>query len=279
MTSRFVRSAVWHLGRKLYCVGRKEGPNNPEINGEYWLLEQVVLKHRDKAPAAFLDIGANKGNWSKRAVQVCEERGVASRIYGFEPARATFEYVSKRFAGHANVSVYRLALSCQSGEKDFYITDDLAGTNSLYESNGAFSERVNTGTVDEFLASEAITHVLFVKSDTEGHDFDVIDGARSSLSKGMIDIWQFEYNHRWISSRRYLKDIFAFIADKPYELGKLYGNGIEIYEQWHPELERYFETNYVLVRKGGPFGALCSMTRFNPSNVAVPCNRTGCHGA
>jgi hypothetical protein len=95
-------------------------------------------------------------------------------------------------------------------------------------------------------------------------------GASESLRKGLIDAWQFEYNHRWVSEGSYIKDVFDFIADKPYTLGKVHGNGIETYDMWHPELEHFFESNYVLIRKGSHYEKLCSQVCFNERNVFMP---------
>jgi len=50
--------------------------------------------------------------------------------------------------------------------------------------------------VDEYLAQAQIEHVVFVKSDTEGHDFNVLLGAVELFQQGRVDVWQFEYNHR-----------------------------------------------------------------------------------
>ncbi len=88
--------------------------------------------------------------------------------------------------------------------------------------------------------------------------------------QGRVDVWQFEYNHRWLAGRAQLRDVFDFIADKPYRLGKLHADGIEVYEQWHPELERFFEANYVLIRHGSVLERVCSRVRFNHRNVLEP---------
>lgn len=98
----------------------------------------------------------------------------------------------------------------------------------------------------------------------------VLLGAEQALRAGLIEVWQFEYNHRWVANHSMLKDVFNFIEDKPYRLGKLFGNGIEICDSWHPELERFFEANYVLVRNGTPVTKLCIPMRFDASNVLVP---------
>lgn len=108
-----------------------------------------------------------------------------------------------------------------------------------------------------------------VKIDTEGFDLLVLRGAEQTLHDGRIEIVQFEYNWRWLPNHVCLRDVFALIADKPYRLGKLCGNTIEFYDQWHFELDRFFENNYVLIRNDSNLRMLGSAVRFDESNVVV----------
>ena len=146
----------------------------------------------------------------------------------------------------------------------------MVGINTLTETVDAISiEQIYSQRLDDFLAQRKIEQVVFVKSDAEGHNFNIICGATDMFEQGRVEVWQFEYNHRWFAEKRHLKDVFEFIADKPYRLGKLYNNGIEIYDNWHPELERFFEANYVLIKWGSEFESLCKTVRFNRNNVLV----------
>ncbi len=70
------------------------------------------------------------------------------------------------------------------------------------------------------------------------------------LATGSIEVVQFEYNWRWLLNKASLLDVFALVKDMPYRVGKLLDGSIEFYDEWHFELDRFFENNYVLVRKG-----------------------------
>lgn len=270
MNSPAMRSFFWRLGRRLYCWARREVSSGFETSGEHWLLQSVLADADRNKSTILLDIGAHKGIWSENATSLLRRQNIPGHVYAFEPASSTFLYLSEKFKGSELVSMNRIALSDQSGEQEFFVVGELAGTNSLLRNDGATIEDVHTLRLDDFLGMERIDHVLFVKSDTEGHDLSVLLGAVETLQKGRVDVWQFEYNHRWIGGRSFLKDVFDFIVDKPYLVGKLYGNGIEIYDKWHPELERFFESNYVLIRKGSCFERLCSRVHFSNSNVLMP---------
>ncbi|WP_126455650.1 FkbM family methyltransferase [Sulfuriflexus mobilis] len=264
-----IRSLIWRLGRRLYCWARRDVTNNPTFNGEYWLIEKLLGDLAGNTEI-LMDIGANQGNWTAQARGILDRFGKRGLIYAFEPTQSTYAFLSDRFKADACVKLNKIALSEHTGEAEFFVVGELAGTNSLHNTQGAVAEKVLTQRFDDFLASVGLETVLFVKCDTEGHDMSVLRGAEKSLRAGSIGVWQFEYNHRWVANHSMLKDVFDFIEDKPYRLGKLYGNGIEIYEKWHPELERFFEANYVLVRNGCSIENLSTPTRFDANNTLVP---------
>jgi FkbM family methyltransferase len=177
--------------------------------------------------------------------------------------------LTARFMGSDAVTVQPYALSETVGEATFYSKENGVGTNSLSPTSGSNAEVVKLITIDQFLQQTGIEIVSMVKIDTEGFDLLVLRGAEKSLHDGRIDIVQFEYNWRWLINHACLRDVFALIADKPYRLGKLSGRTIEFYDQWHFELDRFFENNYVLVRNDSNLRLLGSTVQFDESNVGV----------
>lgn len=262
-----IRSIAWRLGRRLYCWARRDVSNDPATNGEYWLLEKLI--GQSGSNATLLDIGANRGDWTHQACAALERYGGRGQIHAFEPTQSTFAFLSNRFQANSRVCLHKIALSEKNGTADFFVVGELAGTNSLQKSRGTAVEQVQTQTFDEFVATAGFDEVLLAKSDTEGHDMSVLRGAERSLREGRVVAWQFEYNYRWVANRSMMKDVFDFVGDKPYRLGKLYSSGIEIYEKWHPKIERFFEGNYVLIRDGSAIGGCSKQVGFDLSNVVV----------
>jgi hypothetical protein len=109
--------------------------------------------------------------------------------------------------------------------------------------------------------------VHFIKCDAEGHDFEVIKGAYNMLESGSIDLLQFEYNHRWIFSGHSMKQVFDLIEDTSYLLAKIQPECLLFFNDWHPELDRYFEGNYALVRKDMKSHFPSKYVEFDKSNV------------
>lgn len=267
-----LRGFAWRLGRKLYCAARGELPNEPSRNGEYWLLKRVLERAPGEAQHVILDVGANRGDWSNEAIRISRPESNI-RVHAFEPSAPTRELLTKRLSGVREVTIHSCALSNVEGDSIFYSDGAGAGTNSLHEVSGPNKETVHLKRLDSWLAAEGIDALTMIKIDTEGFDFLVLEGAERTLTLGACEIVQFEYNWRWLLNRASLRDVFRLISGKPYQLGKLIGESIEFYDEWHFELDRYFENNYVLIRKNSPLLALGKRVRFSPSNSPM-----GAHG-
>jgi FkbM family methyltransferase len=254
-----LRRLTWRIGRRLYAAARQgETVANIENDGEAY-LQSCVLRHAaDVAPLNIFDIGANRGNWTKSLfAQIPSDwRGKDRlRVHLFEPVPATRERLFQMLGTIDHGGLCRVhpgAMSDQSGPGEMAIMSEAGGTNSLHFDGSASAPpggwiAIEKQTLTEFCKVHGIDRIQLVKCDAEGHDFRVLEGAKELLREEKIDVFQFEYNHRWIFSRCYLKDVFDLVNGLPYSVGKLGPTSIEIYEAWHPELERFFQSNYVLL--------------------------------
>lgn len=262
-----LRPWAWRIGRKLYCWGRSDAPNRPQTNGEYWLLEQYFAS--GSGATVVVDVGANRGEWSRRALDAAKAESRALCLYAFEPSGSTREILESVLTTYSEVEVLPLALSSRQGEADFFSSGVGAGTNSLDPLSGDDVERVVTSTLDRFAEERGIEHIGMVKVDTEGFDLEVLKGASGLLAAGRVEVLQFEYNWRWLLNHASLRDVFGLIADTPYRLGKLAGDKVLFYDQWHFELDRYIEANFVLARHGSNLERSSAPLVFNGHNVAM----------
>jgi hypothetical protein len=164
-------------------------------------------------------------------------------------------------------------LSDAAGTVPIYVPHPIAGTSTLHPDSAVDYERVlqvGVDTVDEYCRTNSIGNIDLLKVDTEGNDLRVIRGAMELLKRGRIGVLQFEYNHRWIYSRAYLKDVFDLVRGMPYRIAKICSSSLEIYVEWHPELERFFETNYALVHEELRTTLGCKMMRIGAANACEP---------
>ncbi|MER8479333.1 FkbM family methyltransferase [Mesorhizobium sp. M1163] len=254
----YLRRLLWRAGRSLYCLARGEQRHDDmHIDGEIRLQSLMIGLNRDNPDFIAFDIGANQGDWTAALLSEASVKlGPKGRLraFAFEPVPSTRSRLSSRLsAGVASTLVIEpMAVSDRLGQMKMVIMTESGGTNSLVfdkdmERAAIGNVDVSLVTLDSYCADNGIKAVAIVKCDTEGHDLAVMRGSEGLLKHGCIDLFQFEYNWRWIAARAFLKDVFELIEDKPYALGRVMPESVELFERWHPELERYYQSNFVLM--------------------------------
>ena len=262
---KVVTTALWAiLGRRnlarfsrhLTDQVRLDVNNDMESNGER-LVQAALLTIAGESvdPVVVFDAGANLGDWSGSLLEMASRRNnVKILLHAFEPCLATFQKLGMtldKFREKYQISQVHMALSNVPGNMVLNVVGDGAGTNSLYrhiDLEFDRQERIVLTTVDIYCRDNGVNHVVLLKIDTEGHDYSVIEGAEEMLKKGAIDLIQFEYSHRWIIPRHFLRDTFELLQPYGYRIGKVTPGGMEFYDEWHFELESFREGNYLACR-------------------------------
>lgn len=131
----------------------------------------------------------------------------------------------------------------QSDTGSFSLHEDLTPKKSIP------TVEIIKDTIENYCQVNEIDNLLLVKVDTEGHDYEVIKGAYKMFLSENITALQFEYNLRWIYSKHFLKEVFDLFDGLPYKIGKISSDKVYFYNSWHPELERFFEGNYLIVHE------------------------------
>lgn len=271
----YFRIISWRLGRGIYARARGDVAADPKSNGEYFLLRKLfsILP-----PQTYLmvDVGANKGEWTLRAIEEATKNNSMLRLHLFEPARDSYALLRQKFDNKNEVTVNRLAVAERSGNVRLKISGECAGTNTLFggsELKPIRTEEISAIRLDEYEPLIASPSIALMKIDVEGADYLAILGSINLFIEEKIEICQFEYNHRWIYSRCFLKDIFDLIPLKTYAIGKLHNDWIEVFSSWHPELERYFEGNYLVIKRNhsilSSHGKICRFNKFNAPSVKL----------
>lgn len=272
------RRLVWRLGRKLYRAARGESDNRMATNGEAFVQRCVAggTAANPDAELTVLDIGANVGIWTKGLYPHLNGSQRASvRSYVFEPVPETFDRLQQNMAAldhDVRPRAMQIAFSDEVGEAEMVVMQKLGGTNSLeFDASMAYAAeeviRVRKTTLATFCDEEKIDRIQLVKIDTEGHDSFVLKGAIDLFREGRIDVAQFEYNHRWVYSRSFLKDVFDLLEGLPYSVARIRRDRLEVFEGWHPEMERFFEANYAIVAESALDWFPLLRGRFDESNT------------
>jgi FkbM family methyltransferase len=241
------RRAVVRAARYVLLRARLDYPNEMTVNGES-ALQRWVLGLAPRGEVHVADVGANIGLWSRSMLAAASalRRVDDLRLHAFEPDARAYARLAQALDG-TPAALSAMALSDRHGVAAFHVVAPGAGTNSLHPSPAATvaAETVPAGTLDSYAAEAGVRRFALVKVDTEGHDLAVLRGARTLLAEHRITVVQFEYNHRWVFARAFLRDAFEFLAGLGYLIGKLTPKGVEFYPGWDADLETFVEGNYI----------------------------------
>jgi FkbM family methyltransferase len=243
------RRAVVRTARYVLSRARLDYPNDLVANGESDLQRWILRLCPAGEPIYVADVGANVGRWSQSMLAAASKAGRERdiRLHAFEPDPLAFARLAEALEGRP-ASLSKTALSDRPGTSPFYVVAPAAGTNSMYavpEASPAAQENVVTTTLDSYAEMSGVARFALVKIDAEGHDLAVLRGARTLLAERRIAAAQFEYNHRWILGRFYLRDAFEFLLALGYRVGKVTPRGVEFYPGWDVDLETFVEGNYL----------------------------------
>lgn len=278
-----LRNFMWRLGRFLYQYSRGDIPGKMEDSGET-NVQQCVFSAWEKLQSnrgklVVFDVGANVGDWAANIIKCFSgsQDQALLELHTFEPVPETFSILKTRLSKISSKygdNCHQLALSSEAGIGKMFVLGT-SGANSLNsgKATNEASISVQKETLHRFCTQRSIKEIHLLKCDAEGHDMDVLMGALPLLKEGKIQVFQFEYNYHWVYSRHYLKDVFDVLAELPYRLGKVMPDGVELYPEWHFESERFFEANYVLIRKDSLHLLETREVVFAADNTLVPLNR------
>ena len=148
--------------------------------------EAKLLRELDLGEKAMFDIGANTGFFSA----VMEDIVTPEKLYLFEPIPNLYKYLLMRFK---KANVLNLAISNQSGKQVLrlpYINHEpydsratLSG-HHVEENQTHFDEiEVNLTPLDDFIDQFDLDEIGLVKIDVEGHELEVIEGAKQTFER------------------------------------------------------------------------------------------------
>ena len=253
----FARPSCYHFNKLLFDLSARglglQNYENDRVSGEWFVLRRLLARY---PKPVVLDVGANRGNYAEKVLTVI----AGAELYAFEPHPETFsalEVVAKR----CNFQARNCGMGAQSGTLKLY--DRQAGGEgtehaSLYREviEGihqvqAVATEVVVSTVDAFVREQGIERIAMLKIDTEGHEYQVLCGARETLDRGAIDLIQIEFNEMNVVSRVFFRDFYNLLAGQ-FDIYRLLPGGLLPITKYRPlQCELFTFQNLLFVRRGG----------------------------
>ena len=222
--------------------------------GEEYFISQVLPKIiRTKQPV-FFDVGANIGKYSISL----HERFPESVIYCFEPNPNTFDLLQKNVSHFA--TTINKGLSHQSSEAELFMENqnDTSSWASMYKdvftdlypSEDVMKVSIELDTLDNF-CSDKISVINFLKIDTEGHELNVMKGAKNLINQNRVEIIQLEFNEMNIVSKVFLKDFYDLLSHK-FNFYRLLKDGMVALGNYTSLNEIFRYQDLILIKKEIP---------------------------
>lgn len=209
--------------------------NAPLLGQEDCFDIQKKLLNKSNSVVIF-DVGAYTGETAIHYNNLFPK----SQIYSFEPFPSSFSSLKENTTNYENIKIYNKGLGAYSGKSSFH-SNGFAPTNSILATDsGAGSTWENQDimktknvididltTIDSIVEEEGIEKIDILKMDVQGAEHLVIEGAKRTIEKGLIDI------------------VYAEIITMPsYKDQKRLDEIIEVYLSNGFELFNFYNYNY-----------------------------------
>jgi len=222
--------------------------SDPYRNGEYKFLKEHVAKFNSNS--LIFDVGANIGEYSGKILEYNSDLNIQC----FEPIPDTFKQLSLRHKDAKNVTLNNFAFSDVLGSRSMYEYGKLNGTNSLEKHPDLISDNTNRiettlQTIDHFCEVNKIDFVDYLKIDVEGHEVNVLKGAKKMIQEKKIGSLQLEYNYLWKNTTNTIEEVFNLLSEN-YNIYRLTFWGKIATKKFHKSLETYpSAANYIAILK------------------------------
>jgi FkbM family methyltransferase len=163
-----------------------------------WDIQRMAAVHEIRLRCAF-DIGAHGGETATEFLGAFPD----AQIHSFEPHPNAYSIL--RRIKSDRLHAHRFAMSNKTGPAEFFVysqpVEDAAVGDALPSQNNSLVARRQFGlvtgqytqtikvecqTVDQFCADHEIETLDLLKIDTEGHEAEVLDGARETLLRRSV---------------------------------------------------------------------------------------------
>lgn len=178
-----------HYYGNFRVITHDKGISHWVIKGYIWEqnIRDIIFKYI-KHDTTIIDIGANMGTHTVSIINELNRRGQTAKIVAFEPQPFIFSVLTENIRSKNANNITDLHSCGLSNRKtvifmdmpDYSCTDNPGGVGMLFNTVPDHTKtRVEIETLDSF----NYENVSFMKIDVEGHENEVLDGAKQTILK------------------------------------------------------------------------------------------------
>lgn len=133
------------------------------------------------------DVGANIG----QSLRTCKDVFPRAQIHSFEPSASSFARLAQAAAAYDDVYVNQTAVGSTVGSLPLHVNDRSDMSSLLTPSEACWgrvvaSRDVPLTTLDVYSAGRKLQYLHLLKTDTQGYELNVLQGAESLFSQGRV---------------------------------------------------------------------------------------------
>jgi len=209
------------LRRLEVRVQRARGKGYVSMHSEEVRAALSLLPSSARVAPTVCDVGANRGDWT---VELLNQTSTAA-VHCFEPSSAAFQRLSEMLGGDTRCTLVNTGLGVSAGRAMLFSDIEGSGLASLtrrrlqhFGIDMPMTEPITVTTLDEYCVQHGIAPDL-IKIDVEGHELDVLHGARRTLESASVV--QFEFGGTHIDTRIFFQDFWYFFTELGFRLSRL----------------------------------------------------------
>lgn len=195
-------------GDLSYALGFGRADRNRIENGEAAIYEALF-----SVADVFVDIGANIGLYTLLA----GKKGMP--CLAFEPSRRNYDYLLQNLSANQQqqTEAYHLALGAEPGCATLFGEGEMASLSEKWNPDSVTSQSLTAiNTLDAICGYRFKNKQLLIKVDVEGHELEVMQGARLLIEKTPPPVWIIEHRRPDTDTRAGADPLFKSMIEAGY---------------------------------------------------------------
>ena len=232
----------------------EEISQNYQGKGNGWGIESIenevknCLSLLKISPKNFVDIGANKGEYTNFLLKVKPNL----ECHLFEPSIKNFEKLKKRFS-QKNIFINNIGLFNSNKKSKLFYDHSGSELASLtkrrlehFQVDMDFEEIIELQRFDNYWRDKN-SIIDYIKIDVEGHELDILEGFGDLIQN--VRLIQFEFGGCNIDTRTFFQDFWYFFAEKEFLIFRITPRGPLLIKNYSEKDEHFLTTNYIALNK------------------------------